>query len=298
MWACPCVYTHETNVTSLQLRFTTVLPTTLAFLRGTSAPARCLVPARARSELRLHSTPLSSELGLVFLVVRRQARDRDEVDTVPVTFGVGQVVTQVRPVDRDRLAYVDNTRAHLHQGLARMAPSILHQRHKVPGAASRSGQPRPISLLGRAGRLYRAWSRHGGLAVAQHAHVGPDDLLVPVSEASGTVLCKLASLSVTSRPRLPQAPASLGQSAAGWAPLAGHIGLGFDMASYRKLGQPDRVRDRARERVRARVGVGVSGQGQWSGSGSGTACACDSLRKSSIERPRGATKSGLPVTES
>ena len=104
MWACPCVYTHETNVTSLQLRFTTVLPTTLTFLRGTSAPARYLVPARARSELRLHSIPLSSELGLVFLVVRRQARDRDEVDAVPVTFGVGQVVPQVRPVDRDRLA--------------------------------------------------------------------------------------------------------------------------------------------------------------------------------------------------
>ena len=153
MWACPCVYTHETNVTSLYLRFTTVLaaPTTLHPTRNLS-PWPCLVPARSRIALRAQTPlPLSSELGLIVLVVRRQARDRDEVDTVPVTFGVGQVVTQVRPVDRDRLAYVDNTRAHLHQGLARMAPSILHQRHKVPGAASRSGQPRPISLLGRAG---------------------------------------------------------------------------------------------------------------------------------------------------
>ena len=37
------------------------------------------------------------------------------------------------------------------QGSARVAPSRLHQRQRVPGPAPRCGQPRPISLLGRAG---------------------------------------------------------------------------------------------------------------------------------------------------
>eukprot|EP00964_Phaeocystis_antarctica_P052832 scaffold30961_cov36-Phaeocystis_antarctica.AAC.1 len=31
-------------------------------------------------------------------------------------------------------------------------PSRLHQRQRMPGLAPRCGQPRPISLLGRAGR--------------------------------------------------------------------------------------------------------------------------------------------------
>lgn len=36
-----------------------------------------------------------------------------------------------------------------HQGSARMAPSMLHQRQRMPGAAPRSVQPRPVSRLGR-----------------------------------------------------------------------------------------------------------------------------------------------------
>ena len=39
-----------------------------------------------------------------------------------------------------------------------------------------------------------------------------------------------AALSVRSCPRLPQAPAHLGQSAA-WVALAGHTGLGIDIAA-------------------------------------------------------------------
>ena len=68
MWACPCVYTHETNVTSLQLRFTTVLPTTLTFLRGTlfSPWARhaawCLLERAQSSDSTLYPLAQSSAL--------------------------------------------------------------------------------------------------------------------------------------------------------------------------------------------------------------------------------------------
>jgi hypothetical protein len=47
-----------------------------------------------------------------------------------------------------------------HQSSAGMAPSRLHQRRRMPGAAPSSGQPRPVSLVGRAHRSYWACFRH------------------------------------------------------------------------------------------------------------------------------------------
>ena len=47
-----------------------------------------------------------------------------------------------------------------HQGLARMAPSRLHQRQRMPGVAPRCGPLRPISLLGRAGQPHRPCVSH------------------------------------------------------------------------------------------------------------------------------------------
>eukprot|EP00964_Phaeocystis_antarctica_P145011 scaffold110937_cov36-Phaeocystis_antarctica.AAC.1 len=41
-----------------------------------------------------------------------------------------------------------------------MAPSRLHQRHRMPGTAPRCDQPRAISLLGRASRPYRPCFPH------------------------------------------------------------------------------------------------------------------------------------------
>eukprot|EP00964_Phaeocystis_antarctica_P138590 scaffold103259_cov60-Phaeocystis_antarctica.AAC.1 len=42
-----------------------------------------------------------------------------------------------------------------------MAPSRRHQRQRMLKAAPRRVQPRPIRLLGHAGRPYRPWFRHG-----------------------------------------------------------------------------------------------------------------------------------------
>ena len=110
-------------------------------------------------------------------------------------------------------------------------PSRLRQRHKLPGAAPMvhlwhtygtpmvhlwcqcrgCGPRRPVSLLGPwamlpswAMAMLPSWAmlrwpavRYGAFdmaprAVGQHAHVRPDDLLVPVPRARGTLFCKLA----------------------------------------------------------------------------------------------------------
>eukprot|EP00964_Phaeocystis_antarctica_P049139 scaffold28462_cov48-Phaeocystis_antarctica.AAC.1 len=60
-----------------------------------------------------------------------------------------------------------------------MAPSRRHQHQgKCPGAARRCGQPRPLSLLGRAGRSSRACFRHRSrtysVAHDPHPHPNPD----------------------------------------------------------------------------------------------------------------------------
>ena len=235
----------------------------------------------------------------------------------------------MRPVDRDRLAYVEN-KALLHyhplklstkrrpewgqngpeqasQGSAICWPGQHLGAASVGPSASRAALTGCIGLgFDRAPRRRPAracWPRPPPRSYAEHKW--------HLSTTSRLGVSPEASLSATPRPRLPQAPARLGQSAGcearwpaisnrawfrhGFAPearptvrlrLGPNPGLGLGLG----LGLGSGWGARGRARARVRVGIRVNGQGQ--------PCACDSLRKSSIERPRGATKSGLPVTES
>ena len=114
VWACPCVYNRTTvQATSKAYRATTCttceallarvrwLPgacPTGPELRGSVEPERALTSQSSDDSTAPNYLPLSSdlsglsELGLAVLVVRRyrQARDRDQVDAVPVAWlGLG-----------------------------------------------------------------------------------------------------------------------------------------------------------------------------------------------------------------
>ena len=114
VWACPCVYNRTTvqaKLTELQLVQRARQQALLARvrwlpgacpsgpeLRGSVEPERALTSQSSDDSTAPNYLPLSSdlsglsELGLAVLVVRRyrQARDRDQVDAVPVAWlGLG-----------------------------------------------------------------------------------------------------------------------------------------------------------------------------------------------------------------
>ena len=160
--------------------------------------------------------------------------------------------------------------------MARMAPSRLQQRHKVPGAASRSGQPRPISLLGRAGRLYRAWSRHG-------ASPSPSTRMLAqttssflrrkrVARSSASWLLS-ASRHAPGCPKLQQASANQPPVGPHWRAISGLVSTWPRTGSSASRAPAIRARLRLRIRAGVRLGTGLGtglgrGSGPESGSGS------------------------------